>query len=143
MNELISMEELAPHDEIRSFSVSIKGKHGGEVKKLPVTYYPNRVTVEPLEFQLSDEESEELTERQISAIESSMIICHYLHSWDLAGPVKNNLGVEVVGAGQPVPLDPRIVQCLPLAINLAVINQLTEHVNPNERESRNSRRRSR
>lgn len=141
-----SLQQIAPRDLVRGFTVRLEADgDGGKVRvEVPIRYYPNRITLNPIEVQLSEEEARDLSESEIDALSSASTLCTYLEWWDMQGPVLHaQTGEMLVPAGEDIPLEPRIVQHIPTPVIGEFMRQLTEHVFPNSKPSRNARRRSR
>lgn len=136
---------LAPRDHVKSFVVRVEAEVDGQVQKIqvPVQYYRNRISLAPLDALIDDEDAKDLSDAEYDAIRAASTLCHYLKSWEVEGPLYDGRGKEIVAAGEPIPLDPRIVQHVPTLVVGEVMRQLTEEVFPNTRSSRNERRRSR
>lgn len=106
----------------------------------------NRITLEPVEIDVADyvqddEDPDDLTPSDVASLRLAVGFCDVLASWDMTGPMTDRLGREVVPAGAPVPLDPRLVRFAPLWFHNQITSQTLELVNPNPIRSRGSRKR--
>jgi hypothetical protein len=136
-----SIEEVAPREETRKRVFKLLG-HRSEV-----TYYPNRITLEPSgettvlydddDIDDDDEQSDDEREANLAARN----LCRLVHSWDWVGPVKRGDGSIVIDHDQPVPVDPEIVQCVPTRIIRALNDAISEDAFPKSRSERRSQRR--
>ena len=140
-----SIQSIAPRNDVREFVVKIDNGAGPKIEE-PVRYFRNRITMAPVDLKLPEDaeiDLDELTDAEYEALKAASMLCHYLDEWEITGPLQDGLGREIVGSGEVIPLDPRIVQHVPSVIVSEVLRQLTEHVFPNARRSRSERRRSR
>jgi hypothetical protein len=140
---MTSVQDIAPRDDVRFLNVKIKNDHGVVMKEIPVEYFRNRITLAGVKFRPTDEDIERYTEAELDNIEAATTMCTYVKSWDIEGELYDNEGNLIVPKGELVPLDPRVARFLPMLIILQVMNQVTEDALPNQRGSRNERRRSR
>lgn len=140
-----SIQTIAPRDLVKGFVVRVEADIDGQKTKIevPVQYYRNRISLAPLDALVSEDEAKDMSEAEYEAVRAASTLCHYLKSWDLEGPLEDNAGRQIVGAGEMIPLDPRIVQYVPTLVVGEVMRQLTNEVFPDSGKSRNERRRSR
>lgn len=142
-----SVQEIVPRDEVRRFVAKIDKKNeNGYVTStipVPVDYYPNRISLAPIDIVLDEDEEKALSEEEIEALVNSSTICHYAKWIDLQGPVFHKVTGEVlVAAGEDVPLDPRIMQHVSTVLIGEIMSQLVAEVFPKQKTSRHERRRS-
>lgn len=144
---MASLQEIAPHDQVRRFVAKIESKNenGYVTASVPVAvdYYPNRISLAPIDIVLDEDEEKALSDDEIEALVNSSTICHYAKWIDLQGPVFHKVTKEIlVAAGEDIPLDPRIMQHVPTSVIGSIMKQLVEEVHPKEKTSRHERRRS-
>ena len=142
-----SIQEIAPHDAVRRFTakIEIKNENGYVTGSVPVAvdYYPNRISLAPIDIVLDEDEEKHLSEDEIEALVNSATICHYAKWVDLQGPVYHKVTKEIlVAAGEDIPLDPRIMQHASTVVIGEIMKQLIEEVFPKQKLSRHERRRS-
>lgn len=138
-----SIDEVAPLEETRKRVFTLLGK------KSDVTYYPNRITLEPSgdvavvhDDETGEDDDGEQSDAEREASQAARDLCRLVHSWDWVGPVKRAAtGEIVIEYDQPVPVDPAIVQCIPTRIIRALNDAISEDAFPNNRRERRSRRR--
>ena len=140
-----SIQTIAPRDHVKGFVVRVEAEIDGQKQKIevPVQYYRNRISLAPLDALIDEDEAKDMSDAEYEAVRAASTLCHYLKSWDLEGPLEDNTGREIVGAGEMIPLDPRIVQYVPTLVVGEVMHQLTSEVFPDSKPNRNERRRMR
>jgi hypothetical protein len=137
-----SIDKVAPQDETKTRTFTILG-HETEV-----TYYPNRLTLEGNvdydDAAPEGDDEEDLPEDDDAQRRVAATTCRTVAAWDWTGPVKRGDGTVIVGADEPVPLDPDVVRCIPTRVirglNRAIAQQ--EFPDPN-RKTRRAQRSSR
>ncbi len=136
-----SVDAIAPQDETKTRTLSILG-HDSEV-----TYYPNRMTLEG-QADYTEEPTDGDDDTPLADDEQYRVAantCRLIHAWDWEGPVKRADGVEVVGRGEPVPIDPEIVRCIPTRILRSLNQEIArlEFPDPNRKARRAAAKSSR
>ncbi|MGE0541210.1 MAG: hypothetical protein AB7R89_13635 [Dehalococcoidia bacterium] len=125
--------------------IDVKDTQGAVIDtiEVPVDYYPNRISLAPMDVVLSDDEAKDLSDDEIDALRSSTTICVYAKWIDLQGPVFHKVtGEMLVGEGEDIPLDPRIMQHVSTVVIGEIMRQLVAEVFPDSKPTRNERRRS-
>lgn len=147
----LSVEDFDNGERTTAISFDLPG---GRVGTMDVTYDPSLVTDALTEqIQVLAEEGDSLA--------AAEVFCRVVRNWGLRGPLSSQViqidaqgrpvygkdgkpvweKREIVPPGQPVPLDPDIVQHLRTDITLGVWREINEDVNGGK--ARKSRRRSR
>jgi hypothetical protein len=135
-----SLEKIAARDETKERTLKLKTPEGDNFDAT-VTYYPNRLTAEPVE--LTDEQDEaEQDDTGRASMRDAISFAEIIGDWDITGPVKSRTGEVLVERDAPIPLDPKILRCVPLWLRVDIINAIRNIEFPNRNGSRNSRRRS-
>lgn len=135
-----SLEKIAARDETKERTLKLKTPEGANFDAT-VTYYPNRLTAEPV--QLTDEQDEaEEDDAGRASMRDAISFAEIIADWDITGPVKSRTGEVLVERDAPIPLEPAILRCVPLWVRVAIIAAIREIEFPNRNGSRSSRRRS-
>ena len=75
-----SIQVTAPHDSVRRFTakIEIKNENGYVTGSVPVAvdYYPNRISLAPIDIVLDEDEEKLLSEDEIEALVNSATSCH-------------------------------------------------------------------
>lgn len=143
-----SIQVVAPQDQVRRFVAKLESKdEQGRVQEtieVPVDYYPNRITLAPIDIVLSEDEAKDLSDDEIDALRSSSTICVYAKWIDLQGPVfHKTTGEQLVAAGEDIPLDPHIMQHVSSVVIGEIMSQLVAEVFPKQKDTRKERQRLR
>lgn len=129
------VDEHVPYEETRTRTFKLLG-HPSEV-----TFYPNRITLEPTGETrvIHDDEAddEDISEENQAARD----LCSLVAAWDWEGPVRRRGGEIVVPHDAPVPIEPKIVQCIPTRLIRALNDAIAEDVFPKTRTERRLRNR--
>lgn len=91
--------------------------------ELHLVYNPNALT--------PSDEAKLVTARQSSGIETYQELlnqlCKLLRNWDMEGPLFNSdNGDQIVGEGEPVPLQPDILQHMPTSLMTGIFRAISE-----------------
>lgn len=135
-----SLEKIAARDETKERSLKLKTPDGTNFDAT-VTYYPNRLTAEPVQLTEEQEEAEE-DEAGRASMRDAISFAEIIADWDITGPVRSRTGAVLVERDAPIPLEPAILRCVPLWVRVAIIAAIREIEFPNRTGSRSSRRRS-
>ncbi|MDQ3222778.1 MAG: hypothetical protein M3Q75_04785 [Gemmatimonadota bacterium] len=131
-----NVSEVAPLDETRTRTFKLLG-HPSEV-----TYYPNRITLEPSgETTVASDDDGETDDEVSEANAAARQVCRLVAAWDWTGPVPRGDGTLIVGHDEPIPIEPEIVQCVQTRIIRALNDAISEDAFPNTRNERRLRRR--
>lgn len=135
-----SLEKIAARDETKQRTLKLKSPEGVNFDAT-VTYFPNRLTAEPVELTEEQDDAEE-DESGRASMRDAISFAEIIDDWDITGPVRSRTGEVLVERDAPIPLEPRILRCVPLWIRVAIIDAIRNIEFPNRNGSRNSRRRS-
>ena len=135
-----SLEKIAARDETKERTLKLSTP-AGDAFTATVTYYPNRLTAEPV--QLTEEQADaEEDEAGRASMRDAISFAEIIADWDITGPVKSRAGHALVERDDPIPLEPEILRCVPLWVRVAIIAAIRDIEFPNRNGSRSSRRRS-
>lgn len=138
LRPMISLAAIAPREKLMREDLPVEDQDG-KLHWVTVEFYPNRITPEPYHLPESDDADDLIG---ATGLRNATAYCHQIKSWNLAGPVVSNAGVELVAETDIVPLEPRIVRCIPTWVTGAISQEMIIHAFPQRRGEIRSRPRS-
>lgn len=136
-----SIAEVASRDATKTITVPLDAPGVKVTFPVSVTYYPNRLTLEPVDLPEPEEGEPEAEESDRTSLRNAASFCDMVASWDLTGPLANRRGEEVVPADVPIPMRPEVIRCVPSWITVQVTQAVMDREFPNRTGARASRRR--
>ena len=115
----------------RTAKIDINGE------RLAVTYSPREMTgprLERLAQAISDAAQDGNDDKAVYVM--AELFCRVVKDWNLEGPLEDADGEEVVGLGEPVPVDIECVKHIPGPMLEYVLEQLREDCRPNPQRRR-------
>lgn len=139
-----SFSDIANRDQVIERVIQMETPGGTHRFTVALGLYINRVTGEPVRFDIADyldegESLDELDEADVATITMAVNWCNRIASWDMTGAVTRRDGTVLVPEGVPIPLDPRVVRYMPFWFLNAITIKIMEIVNPNRPSGRGSR----
>lgn len=142
---MASILDLANPDETKTIHVPLTLRDGSK-RPFQVTYYPNKLTMEPVKLRPKDapadgdddgDDADDETGK--TSLRNATSFADMLEGWELTGPIYNREGVEVVAAGAPVPIAPLVIRCVPTWLTSQVTTGIMAVEFPDPKGSRTSR----
>lgn len=101
---------VTPNDETITRTLDIFGSPA------EITYYRNRITLEPI---ATDGTQDEVAEAVAGRL------CQLVAAWDFEGPAYKADGTLLVAEGEAVPIDPEVIKCLPFPLITEIQKAIT------------------
>jgi hypothetical protein len=136
---MTSLMDLAPQHATKTRKFAIVNPDDVEFV-VEVSYYPNKLTMEPVAMPDGVDEEDDDTGR--TSLKNAQSFCDMLSGWDITGPVYNRDGDEVSPADEPIRLDAHVIRCVPTWITSQITTKIMELEFPNRSGARAGRKRS-
>lgn len=138
-----SIEEMAPRETRKTRDIQITRPDDGLKFTLTITYFPNRLTQEPIVIADDDPLLETLEDGEDpDSLKDAIAFCDIVAEWDVTGAgLVNRRGEPLANPAEVIPLEPRLVRSVPIWIRRGIFDGIRGIEFPNENGSRRSRRR--